>query len=156
MAMWVKNQHRMQDAANAASLGGGEGGLAPDLEQALYNLKTAFTAALDDNLDLAHFWPRLFAFAKMVNAKAGRLNAAEAEAVHEQLLACDRVLGFLDRTRLPLAPKDWPAEALDVVRRREAARQARDFVLADRLRDDLAVLGLRLEDHPLGARLFRL
>lgn len=156
LAMWVKNQHRLQDAANAASLGGGKGGLAPDLEQAVYALKTAFAAALDDNLDLAHFWPRLFAFAKMVNAKAGRLSAAEAAAVTEQFLACDRILGFLDRAHLPLAPKDWPREAEEIIRRRDQARHARDFALADTLRAQLADMGLRLEDHPLGARLFRL
>ncbi|NLW82440.1 MAG: cysteine synthase [Desulfovibrionales bacterium] len=155
LAMWVKNQHRLQDAGNAASLGGGKGGIAPELEQAIYDLKTAFASALDDNLDLAHFWPRLFSFAKSVNAKAGRLSAAEAEAVGEQLMACDRVLGFLDQSRLPLAPRDWPAEARDLVLRREEARRSKDFSLADSLRHELARMGLRLEDHALGARLYR-
>jgi cysteinyl-tRNA synthetase len=130
--------------------------MAAELEQAIFDLKTTFAAALDENLDLAHFWPALFAFAKTVNARAGKLTVAEAKAVSGQLLACDRVLGFLDQDRLPLAPGSWPAEAAALVARREGARKARDFAQADSLRAELARMGLRLEDHPLGARLYKL
>ena len=155
LIMWTKNQHRLQDAYVAASLGGAGEGMAPELEQAIYDLKTSFVTALDDNLDLAHFWPNLFAFAKTINARAGKLTAAEARLVAEQLLACDRVLGFLDHSRLPLSAGNWPREAAELVRRREEARKAKNFGLADELRAELASMGLRLEDHPLGARLYR-
>lgn len=155
LIMWTKNQHRLQDAYVAASLGGTGEGMAPELEQAIYDLKTSFVTALDDNLDLAHFWPSLFAFAKTINARAGKLTAAEAGLIAEQLLACDRVLGFLDHSRLPLSTGNWPREAAELVRRREEARKAKNFVLADELRAELASMGLRLEDHPLGARLYR-
>lgn len=156
LAMWSKNQRRLQDAYAAACLGGRGQGMAPDLEQAVSDLKSAFTTALDDNLDLAHFWPALFAFAKTVNTRAGKMTVPEARAVVEQLLACDRVLGFLDHHRLPLAPASWPAEAADLIARREEARRVKDFALADTLRAELARMGLRLEDHPLGARLYKI
>jgi cysteinyl-tRNA synthetase len=152
--MWSKNQNRLQDAYVSASLGGTGEGIAAELEQGIYDLKTAFASALDDNLDLAHFWPVLFAFAKSVNARAGKLSAVEAALVAEQLLACDRVLGFLDHARLPLPNKEWPQEAAELIRRREEARKAKDYVLADNLRAALAAMGLRLEDHCVGARLF--
>jgi len=105
--------------------------------------------------DLAHFWPALFAFAKTVNSRAGKMSVDEAALVAEQLLVCDRVLGYLDHARLPLAEKSWPREAADLVGRREEARKAKDFVRADALRVELAEMGLRLEDHPAGVRLFR-
>jgi cysteinyl-tRNA synthetase len=129
--------------------------MSPEMEQAVYDLKTAFATALDENLDLAHFWPVLFAFAKTVNARSGKLTAPEAAAAAEQLQACDRVLGFLDHARLPLAPADWPAEAAALVKEREEARKTRDFARADALRDALAAMSLRLEDHPQGPRLYR-
>jgi cysteinyl-tRNA synthetase len=154
LAMWSKNQRRLQDAYAAAVLGGKGEGVSADMEQAIYDLKTAFTTALEANLDLAHFWPALFAFAKTVNARAAKLTAAEAKLVAEQLLGCDRVLGFLDHARLPLAPRNWPAAAADLVARREEARKARDFARADALRDELALMNLRLEDHPQGPRLY--
>lgn len=156
LAMWAKNQHRLQDAFAVAALRAGKGGgVAPELEQAVYNLKTAFSTALEDDLDLAHFWPALFSFAKMVNGQSGKLTPAEFSLVAEHLLACDRILGFLDHGRLPLSPRDWPHEAADLVMRREAARQDKNFALADILRTELADMGLRLEDHALGARLYR-
>ena len=155
LAMWSKNQRRLQDAYSAAVLGGKGEGVTPAMEQSIYDLKTAFTTALEDNLDLAHFWPVLFAFAKTVNARAGRLTASEAKLVAEQLLACDRVLGFLDHARLPLAPRNWPAAAADLVTRREEARKAKDFALADTLRAELSAMNLRLEDHPQGPRLYK-
>lgn len=154
LAMWTRNQHRLQDAYVAATLGRGKGRPSPELEQAIYDMKTAFAASLDDSLDLAHFWPVLFAFAKAVNARSGRMNEAEAGLVGEQMLACDRVLGFLDQSRLPVPGAQWPLEAVKLVEHREAARKSRDFVLADRLRNELAGMGLRLEDHPLGVRLY--
>lgn len=154
LVMWVKNQNRLQDAYVAAFLGGRGQGVAPEFEQAIYDLKTAFASALDDNLDLAHFWPVLFAFAKTVNARAGKLSAAEAALAAEQLLACDRVLGFLDPSRLPLPERDWPREAAELIKRREEARKTRDYALADGLRGELAAMGLRLEDHGAGVRLY--
>jgi cysteinyl-tRNA synthetase len=155
LIMWSRNQRRLQDAYAAAVRGGAGGPVPPETEQAIYDLKSTFAKALEDNLDLAHFWPALFAFAKTVNSRAGRMTAAEAKAVAAQLQACDRILGFLDHSRLPLAESEWPAGAAEVVERREAARKAKDFVLADTLRDELAALGLRLEDHPQGARLYK-
>jgi cysteinyl-tRNA synthetase len=156
LAMWAKNQRRLQDAFVSAALGGKGEGVSPDMEQAIYGLKSAFAAALDENLDLAHFWPSLFAFAKAVNARATKLTASEARLVAEQFEACDRVLGFLDRARLPLAPPDWPTEAAALVARREEARKGKDFARADALRDELAAMSLRLEDHPQGPRLYKL
>ncbi|NCC94755.1 MAG: NAD(+) diphosphatase, partial [Opitutae bacterium] len=100
------------------------------------------------NLDLAHFWPVLFAFAKSVNTRAGKMSAAEAKLVAEQLLACDRVLGFLEHARLPLPRQKWPRQAAELVERREEMRKARDYAKADELRLELATMGLRLEDHP--------
>lgn len=154
LLMWVKNQHRLQDAYVTAAGSSGLGDLMhPELEQRLYDLKTGFAAALDENLDLGHFWPRLFAFARLVNTGASMFSAKELLAVKEQLAACDQVLGFLDHARLPLAPETWPPEARDLVQRRETARQSKDYARADALRAELANMGFRLEDHPSGPRL---
>jgi len=156
LAMWAKNQRRLQDAFASAILGGRGEDVSPDMEQAIYELKTAFASALDENLDLAHFWPALFVFAKAVNSRSAILTAAEARLVAEQLTACDRVLGFLDHDRLPLAPADWPAAAASLVARREEARKSKNFALADTLRDELVAMNLRPEDHPQGPRLYKI
>ena len=45
------------------------------------------------------------------------------------------------------------AEAMELLERREAAREAKDFEAADRLREELAALGYEVRDTPDGARL---
>jgi len=108
-----------------------------------------------DNLDLAHFWPALFAFAKTVNSRAGKMSVDEAALVAEQLLVCDRVLGYLDHARLP-GQNPLPCGPPHDVRPDRQPRAARIFQpAADALRVELAEMGLRLEDHPAGVRLFR-
>jgi cysteinyl-tRNA synthetase len=47
------------------------------------------------------------------------------------------------------------AGALELLERREAARAARDFAAADRLRDELAAQGWQVRDSAGGAQLVR-
>jgi cysteinyl-tRNA synthetase len=62
----------------------------------------------------------------------------------------DRVLGLdLDR---PVAGLELPAGAADLLKAREHARDAKDFVRADQLRSDLADLGVEVADTPGGQR----
>ena len=63
----------------------------------------------------------------------------------------DRVLGLdLDR-----AAPQLPAEADRLLGARERARVARDFAESDRLRDELASLGVIVIDTPDGQRIKR-
>ena len=46
-----------------------------------------------------------------------------------------------------------PAEAAELAERREAARGARDWAEADRLRDELRAMGWEVRDGPQGPEL---
>ena len=50
----------------------------------------------------------------------------------------------------------FPAEALDMLEQRQAARKARDFQKADLLRDQLKELGYAVEDTKNGPKLKKL
>ncbi len=54
-----------------------------------------------------------------------------------------------------LDARDVPKDMQDLLARREAARASRDFATADRLRDELAAHGYRIEDGPDGPTLTR-
>jgi cysteinyl-tRNA synthetase len=98
-----------------------------------------FKAALADDLDL----PAAMALV----AELGRSDATPG--VKASLLsAWDRVLGLdLDRRD---ATGALPAGAAELLAAREKSRQAKDFVSSDRLRDELAALGVTVTDTPSG------
>jgi len=67
------------------------------------------------------------------------------------LLDWDRVLGLgLDRGGAPGAP--LPEGAADLLERRARARAERDYVTSDRLRSELAAMGVVVTDSPEGQR----
>lgn len=62
----------------------------------------------------------------------------------------DRVLG-LDLHR-EAVPRELPAGAAELLQQRDAARAVRDFATSDRLRDQLAALGVQVTDTSEGQR----
>lgn len=165
LAMWRRNRGKAQDlyaalhlAAQSPGKGaasGAPGGAPGGANDEAAALRTAFSAAVEDDLSLHRFWPAFFAFVKTVN---GRLASDGLGAGAQMALAAldevDAVLGILDRAAVPLAESAWPPEVRAIVREREEARAAKDFACADGLRERLCDLGFRLEDTPLGPRLY--
>ena len=101
-----------------------------------------FRAAIAANLDL----PAVMALVSEL-ARAELPGGAKAAL----LRSWDRVLGLdLDRS---VASRPLPDGASELLAARERARSAKDFSAADRLRDDLAALGVTVIDTPQGQRI---
>jgi cysteinyl-tRNA synthetase len=111
----------------------------------------AFMAALNDDLNTPE------ALAEM-NGLARRLGNAggvdEIRALAGELLADGELIGLLQEN-----PESWfkgggddDAAIDELVRQRDEARASRDFARADALRDELAALGIALEDGAGGTR----
>ena len=134
----------------------GRGAVSAQVEAEAGDLAEALRFAVDDELSLFQFWPKLFAFCRCVNGllSTGALTGPDAVRCAAALGDADAVLGLLDAAALPLARSDWPQEASRLVLSREADRQARDFARADALRVEIEALGYRVEDAADGARLF--
>ena len=157
LSMWATNWRKVREAAaNLSHTALDAASASADAAAAVEDLRRDLDQSLEDDLGMHHFWPKLFAFCRRANASASGKKAvpADAAAYLEGLKAVDTVLGILDESLLPLARANWPREALDLAEKREKARVAKDFKLADELRAEIEALGLRVEDTPAGMRLY--
>ena len=119
----------------------------------------AFVAAMNDDLGV----PQALA-AVYDTVRAG--NAALADGDHQTARqARDEVAAMLDVLGLSPYAEPWSAQADDgaarralgplvdvVLAQRQAARERKDFAVADALRDGLAASGIAVEDTPTGPR----
>ncbi|MBE3591265.1 MAG: cysteine--tRNA ligase [Firmicutes bacterium] len=131
---------------------------AEELARAAEEARAAFAAAMNEDLNTPLALAALFDLARAANSAlvAPGARGASPEALRAALAAFDELGGVLGLwTGATAAPaRDGIADRLVeiLVRLRSEARAARDWSLADRIRDDLASVGVVLEDLPQGTR----
>jgi cysteinyl-tRNA synthetase len=116
-------------------------------------LVEAVTKHLDADLNVAGAWGVVFDWVRETNKRLAdnSLTAAQAAAALGAWARIDSVLGV----GAPVE-SDVPAELMELLEQREAARKAKDFKRADAIRNELKAKGWVIEDTPKGARLKRL
>ena len=132
------------------------------LEEVVTGFEGAFAAALADDLNTSAALGAVFRFVHDVNGMIDRgLPSGARERVEGLLQRADQVLAVLDASAWNGDSGSAPDEELGglsdaeierLVQSRSAARAARDFAAADRIRDELAAAGVVVEDAPAGSR----
>jgi len=122
---------------------------AADLDGVLAAARSGFEAALDDDLNVSAALAALFDVVRELNRRIAdrALSTADAAKALGLLRDLDRVLAIL-----PDEAAELPAGAAELLAAREAARAGRDWAASDRLRDELAALGVAVEDTRDGQR----
>ncbi len=125
----------------------------PGLPEVLDTARSAFGAAFDDDLNVSAALAVVFDLVRDVNRRIElrSISSADAVAVIDAVRDLDLVLGVL----APVEP-DLDDELRALLEQRAAARDARDWAAADRLRDELSARGVAVEDTRDGQRWRRL
>ena len=125
----------------------------PTLSELLDRTRSAFEAALDDDLNVSAALAALFDLVRDANRRiaARSISTSDAGRIAALLRDLDRVLGILPAEADALEP-----ELAALVQARAAARAARDWARSDQLRDELAARGVAVEDTRDGQRWRRL
>ncbi len=104
-----------------------------------------FEEAMDDDLNISKALAAIFDFVKEINKL--ELGKKDSEKVIDAMMKFDKVLGLLEGEKFKITE-----EQKKLVDEREAARKAKDFKNADRIRNELLAQGIVIEDTPNGVR----
>ena len=111
-----------------------------------------FITVMDDDLNTADGITALFDMVKIINTYL--TEPRSKEAVNYAIRRFDEltdVLGLLYNRKT----EDLDAEIEDLIAQRQAARAAKNFAEADRIRDELKARGIELKDTPQGVQWIR-
>src|SRR5690606_23050103 len=140
---WTNLRHRMK-----ASM---EGPASPETTKALDELTRAFEGAVDDDFNTAGAIGVLFDAVRLANELVGRdvVSRGTLQAVADWLERYGgEILGLVESK----AEEETDEQVEALIRKRQEARRRRDFAEADAIRDQLAAMGIIVEDTPQGVR----
>ena len=122
------------------------------LEEAIATGRREWTEAMDDDLNTADAIAAIFDLVRAANTAAASEQASSALLLdaRETIIELCHILGLKPDEQEELV---IPAEVKELVEKRTQAKQDRDFEKADRIRDEIAELGFRLEDTPQGVHI---
>jgi cysteinyl-tRNA synthetase len=114
-----------------------------DLDQLCYDIKNGFSTAMDDDLNISAALASLFSVVKRLNTliQADEIDPPGARKVLETLARINSVVNIFDFQDVTENPA-----VQQLMADRTRARQAGDWILADRLRNRLLAMGVVLRD----------
>ena len=139
---------RLKELAEKAD-GNGLNGRENELLEQMKEYRNKFEAAMDDDLNTADAIAAVFELVKFANTECDQSSSKDyLQAVREEIVSLCDILGLKAERREEVL--DEEIEAL--IEKRQEARKARNFKLADEIRDQLLAQGIILEDTREGVK----
>lgn len=122
------------------------------VRERLAALRERFIAAMDDDFNTADGLSVIFDLAREINTSVSVASAPSLELANEALTLFNELVGVLGLLYEKNTDKSLDEEIEALIEERQAARKARDFATADRIRDELKARGIILEDTAQGVK----
>ena len=108
-----------------------------------------FIEAMDDDFNTADGISTIFELVRKINTavSAGNATKGTLKAYNDEFTALTNVLGLLYNNN---DEEQIPAEITELIEKRKEARKAKDFALADSIRDQIKALGWVVEETRQG------
>lgn len=118
----------------------------PDLNQLIYDIKTGFADALDDDLNVSSAIATIFHIVRKINRLIMKkeLDKAGTRQIINALKRVDAVLNIFDFEQQP-----HNSEVKKLILEREEARRRKDWKLADQIRERLTAMGVEVRDKKI-------
>jgi cysteinyl-tRNA synthetase len=116
----------------------------PDLDQLLYDIRYGLTDAMDDDLNISAAMAAVFTNIKRINRLISekQINASDAVKIIDVFKQIDTVLNLFEFEERTLS-----RDVQDLLKKREQARNERNWELADQIRDRLVARGISVRDR---------
>jgi len=118
-----------------------------EMDQLIYDLKNRFTGSLDDDLNIAPALAALFQFTKEINRIMDKdgLSSQDQKKIENALKEVNSILGVMDLKEVSL-----DNTLIELINKRNEARKAGDWDIADQIRQVLKDRGIELVDTKEG------
>jgi len=115
----------------------------PDLDQLIYDIKTSFADAMDDDLNVSSAMATIFHIVRKINRliTQKKLDPAGTRRIINAFKRVDAVLNIFE-----FEQKSQDAHVKKLILEREEARRRSDWKLADRIRERLTAMGVEVRD----------
>ena len=115
--------------------------------------RASFEKAMDDDLNTADALAAVYDLVRYINTHTSEdSSAAFLQALEEELLSLTGILGLDLSSKKAEDSAEDTAKIEAMIAERQAARKAKDFARADAVRDELAAMGIILEDTREGVK----
>ncbi len=119
-----------------------------DVKKIVADAFNKFESAMDDDLNVSGALAAVFEFMNSVNKIMNEMSAKDAELAKEAMQKFDSVFGVMS-----FKEEKIPSEITSLAEKRVTAKKAKDFKLADKIREEIAEKGYVIEDKPEGYRI---
>lgn len=150
----LERLYACRDTLDRAMKAAKSGVITEEAKAIFENRKAQFITAMDDDLNTADGMTAIFELVRELNRMC-----ADSTVSKEQLAAgaalFDELTGVMGLLYQRSAEETLPAEVVELAQQRSAARKAKDFAEADRLRNAIAALGYTIRETRQGTEIIK-